>query len=392
MPAAIEIKNLTKQYPVPLKREAVNAVDNLSLTVGEGEIFGFLGANGAGKTTTIKILLGLIYPTQGEASVLGKPAGDIEMKHQVSYLPESPYFYEHMTATEVVMFYAQLFGMKHEDARRKSEELVGFVGLGGKSDRNKRISEFSKGMRQRVGIAQSLINDPKLLFFDEPTSGLDAIARRDIRDLMLELKSQGRAMFLSSHQLEDVEAVCHRVSIIHKGKLRVIGPVDELLQGEQVEIRVSGISGDLAGKLKAVAPDAIVVEGRTVFSEKNDPDAILAIMDLVRSNGGRIEAIVPKRRTLEDLFVEIVGERIVIGDGGTAFTASGSFPSVASNSRVDSNTAINDGASYTDAFNKTESTVVETDEASSDSAVADATTAAKTRRPGANKYKELNGK
>jgi ABC-2 type transport system ATP-binding protein len=401
MPAAIEIKNLTKQYPVPLKREAVNAVDNLSLTVGEGEIFGFLGANGAGKTTTIKILLGLIYPTQGEASVLGRPAGDIEMKHQVSYLPESPYFYEHMTAAEVVTFYAQLFGMKREDARRKSDELVDFVGLGGKSDRNKRISEFSKGMRQRVGIAQSLINDPKLLFFDEPTSGLDAIARRDIRDLMLELKRQGKAMFLSSHQLEDVEAVCHRVSIIHKGKLRAIGQVDELLQGERVEIRVSAINTDLAAKLKAVAPDAIVVEGRTVFSEKNDPDAIVAIMDLVRNNGGRIDAIIPKRRTLEDLFVEIVGERIDLGDGGTAFTASGSFPSVASNSRVDGNTASasdvpDTDVAYTDAFNRPESgaveTIAETENAAEDASANGAAATTKTRRPGANKYKELNGK
>jgi ABC-2 type transport system ATP-binding protein len=299
------------------------------------------------------------------------------------------------------MFYAQLFGMKHEDARKKAEKWVDFVGLGGKANRNKRISEFSKGMRQRVGIAQSLVNDPKLLFYDEPTSGLDAIARRDIRDLMLELKSQGRAMFLSSHQLEDVEAVCHRVSIIHNGKLRVIGSVGELLQGERVEIRVSGISSDLASKLKAIAPDAIVVEQRTVFTEKNDPDAILAIMDLVRNNGGRIEAIVPKRRTLEDLFVEIVGERIVIGDGGTAFTASDAFPSVASSSRGDGIAASDrpnghgngkDDVAYTDAFKRAEPAVAETDETSTDAAGADASATTKTRRPGANKYKELNGK
>ena len=195
MAAAIEITNLTKQYPVPMKREFVNAVDNLTLTVGEGEIFGFLGANGAGKTTTIKILLGLIYATSGDANVLGAPAGDIAVKHKISYLPESPYFYEHMTAREIVTFYAQLFGMHREEAKKKADELVDFVGLGGKSDVNKPVSEFSKGMRQRVGIAQSLINDPTLLFYDEPTSGLDAIARRDIRDLMLELKRQGKTMF-----------------------------------------------------------------------------------------------------------------------------------------------------------------------------------------------------
>ncbi|MBC8101597.1 MAG: ABC transporter ATP-binding protein [Cytophagales bacterium] len=394
MPAAIEIRNLTKQYPVPLKREAVNAVDNLSLTVGEGEIFGFLGANGAGKTTTIKILLGLIYPTQGEASVLGKPAGDIEVKHRVAYLPESPYFYEHMTASEVVTFYAQLFGMKREEAKRKADELVDFVGLGGKSDRNKRISEFSKGMRQRVGIAQSLINDPQLLFYDEPTSGLDAIARRDIRDLMLELKRQGKAMFLSSHQLEDVEAVCHRVSIIHKGKLRAIGSVDELLQGERVEIRIGNVSPDLAAKLKTTAPSAIVVEGRTTFTEANEPDAVFAIMEMVRGSGGRIDAIVPKRRTLEDLFVEIVGERIVIGDGGTAFTASESFPTVASTSRGDglSSSAVSSDVPHSEAFNTTEATIVEAEPGEDAAAANGAATATKTRRPGANKYKELNGK
>jgi ABC-2 type transport system ATP-binding protein len=310
MSAAIDIKHLTKQYPVPLKREAVNAVDDLSVTVEEGEIFGFLGANGAGKTTTIKILLGLIYPTRGEASVLGAPAGDIAVKHKVAYLPESPYFYEHMTAEEVVTFYAQLFGMKREDARKKAVELVDFVGLGGKSDRNKRIFEFSKGMRQRVGIAQSLINDPKLLFYDEPTSGLDAIARRDIRDLMLHLKAQGKTMFLSSHQLEDVEAVCHRVSIIHKGKLRVIGFVDELLAGKRVEIQIANASNRFVERIKAIVPGANLIGGGGTLTVDDDPGLVATIIDVARTEDARIVSIIPSRRSLEDLFVEIVGERI----------------------------------------------------------------------------------
>lgn len=392
MPAAIEIKNLTKQYPVPLKREAVNAVDNLSLVVNEGESFGFLGANGAGKTTTIKILLGLIYPTQGTAYVLGKPAGDNEVKHRVSYLPESPYFYEHMTATEVVTFYAQLFGMKGEAARAKAKELVSFVGLGGKSDVNKRIHEFSKGMRQRVGIAQSLINDPKILFYDEPTSGLDAIARRDIRDLMLALRKQGKSIFLSSHQLEDVEAVCHRVSIIHKGKLRAIGPVDELLEGERVEVRLSGINETLAARLKALVASALVVEGRTTFSERNDPDRIAAILDLVRENGARIEAIIPKRRTLEDLFVEIVGERISAVEGVAQPEATLDSPEVdaALARRAEARASDVPGGDTADtsaavqALDASPVAVENAEDASS------ATT--KPRRTGANKYKELNGK
>ena len=314
---AIVIQNMTKQYQVPGKREVVNAVDSLNLTVGSGEIFGFLGANGAGKTTTIKILLGLIYPTVGDAMVLGAPAGDIEVKRKIAYLPESPYFYEHMTAMEVVTFYAQLFGMKTEDARRKAAELVDFVGLGGKGDRGKRIHEFSKGMRQRVGIAQSLINDPHLLFYDEPTSGLDAIARRDIRDLMIELKRQGKSMFLSSHQLEDVEAVCHRVSIIHKGKLRVLGAVDDLLQGERADIVLTGVDATLGEKIRKISPDSeIRVDGlRTLVTIRNTPETLGALLDAARASSANIISVVPKRRTLEDLFVEVVGERLVVGDG-----------------------------------------------------------------------------
>ena len=310
-PAAIDIKNLTKQYPVPLKTEVVNAVDKLNLTVHEGEIFGFLGANGAGKTTTIKILLGLIYATEGEATVLGKPAGDIEMKHKIAYLPEAPYFYEHMTAAEIVTFYAQLFGMKREDAKKKAEELVDFVGLGGKSDRNKRVAEFSKGMRQRVAIAQSLINNPTVLFYDEPTSGLDAIARRDIRDLMLELRRQGKTMFLSSHQLEDVEAVCHRASIIHKGKLRVIGTMDELLSGERVEVTASNVTHSLTELLKDLEIENAAGEGRAVVMAPQSE--VARVIDVIRDNKGTVISVVPKRRTLEDIFVEIVGERIAIG-------------------------------------------------------------------------------
>lgn len=317
MAAAIDIKNLTKQYPVPLKREVVNAVDNLSLTVGEGEIFGFLGANGAGKTTTIKILLGLIYPTTGDASVLGAPAGDIAVKHKIAYLPESPYFYEHMTAREIVAFYAQLFGMNREDSRKKADELVDFVGLGGKSDVNKSVAEFSKGMRQRVGIAQSLINDPSVLFYDEPTSGLDAIARRDIRNLMLELKRQGKTMFLSSHQLEDVEMVCHRASIIHKGKLQVLGTMDELLGGERVEIHLSGVSSDLASRL-ASAGEASVTDSTAAITVADKE--VGAVLDTVRAANANVISVIPKRRRLEDIFVEIVGGRIDQQSGALAST------------------------------------------------------------------------
>jgi ABC-2 type transport system ATP-binding protein len=307
---AIEIKGLTKQYPVPLKREAVNAVSNLNLAVEEGEIFGFLGPNGAGKTTTIKMLLGLIYPTAGEAYVLGAPAGDIAVKRQIAYLPESPYFYEHLTAREVVRFYAQLFGMKREEAARRTDELLNLVGL--QADSRKPLRQFSKGMLQRVGIAQSLLNRPRLLFYDEPTSGLDAIARRDIRDLILHLKGQGITMFLSSHQMEDVEMLCDRVSIIHRGVLQKMGRVEDLVGAGRVEIVATGLRNGLTEKIRAVAADARFVDSQAVINQPDEPEAVARIVDLIRDGRGQIVSITPKKRRLEDIFVETVGERMAV--------------------------------------------------------------------------------
>lgn len=304
---AIDIRNFTKQYPVKLKREAVNAVDNLSLQVAEGEIFGFLGPNGAGKTTTIKTLLGLIYPTAGECYVLGAPAGDIAMKQQIAYLPEEPYFYEHLTAREVVRFYAQLFGMDGKSATHRADELLDLVGL--KADSSKTVRQFSKGMKQRVGIAQSLINNPKLLFYDEPTSGLDPISHRDIRDLILHLKEQGKTIFLSSHQLTDVEMVCDRVSIMDRGVLKKIGRVDELVSGGQVEIVASNVQNGLRETLAAFRPEYDALDRANILASEDD--AVVAhILDTIRAGRGHVVSITPKRRTLEDIFVETVTERI----------------------------------------------------------------------------------
>lgn len=305
---AIEIKGLTKQYAVRLKRDVVNAVDNLTLTVEEGEIFGFLGPNGAGKTTTIKTLLGLIFPTAGEAYVLGAPAGDISVKHRIAYLPESPYFYEHLTAREVVRFYAHLFGLSGADAARRADELLDLVGL--QADSRKNLRQFSKGMLQRVGIAQSLINDPQLLFYDEPTSGLDPIAHQDIRNLILRLKEQGKTIFLSSHQLSDVEMVCDRVSIIHKGILRKLGRVEDLIAGGQVEIVATGLKNGLAEQIRSVAPAAEFIDSKAIITQPDEDAAVAQIVDIVRGGQGHIVSITPKRRTLEDIFVETVSERI----------------------------------------------------------------------------------
>lgn len=308
---AIEIKNLVKQY------KKVTAVDNISLDVYEGEIFGFLGPNGAGKTTTIKTLLGLIFPTAGEVLVLGKPAGDIDVKENISYLPESPYFYEHMTASEVVGFYGSLFGLTGVSKQKRVDELLEMVGLQGTG--KKPLRSFSKGMLQRVGIAQSLINDPKLLFFDEPTSGLDPVAHRDIRDLILRLKEEGRTIFLSSHQLSDVELVCDRVSILHGGKIRRIGHVDDLIAGASVEVVAERVEATEAQKaaLREITSKVEQVGETMIVTTNASTESKNRVLDWVRTAGGDVVSMTQTRRTLEDIFYEVVHQGEV--ESGTAF-------------------------------------------------------------------------
>ena len=250
MAEAINVQGLTKTYKGTLG-ETVTAVDDLSFQVQQGEIFGFIGPNGAGKTTTIKTLLGLLFPTKGTAMVLGKPAGDIEVKRRISYLPESPYFYEHMTAVEVLDFYCKLFRLNSRTRKAKVAELLDRVGL--TRDAQRSLRNYSKGMLQRIGIAQALINEPDLLFFDEPTSGLDPIAHKDITDLICSLRTQGKTVFLSSHQLSDVESVCDRVAIINRGKLARIGSLEDLLLEGRTVIILAGPDADLEEKLRPLA-------------------------------------------------------------------------------------------------------------------------------------------
>ncbi|MDH7482160.1 MAG: ABC transporter ATP-binding protein [Armatimonadota bacterium] len=305
MGVAIKIEGYTKTYRLYMPKRLVNAVENLNLEVYEGEIFGFLGPNGAGKTTTIKMLLGLTYPTAGQAFVLGKPAGDIETKKEISYLPESPYFYEYMTGQEVLDFYGRLFGLDADTRKRRVEELLKTVGL--YADRFKPLSQYSKGMLQRIGIAQALVNDPKLLFFDEPTSGLDPIAHMDIRDLILKLKEQGKTVFLSSHQLSDVEMVCDRISILNRGRLLKIGYLKDLLAHGKVEITAQGLGEQALAKLREAYPTLQTNNGSIVVHEEAGPKVDDAI-DMIRQMNGRIISVIPQRRTLEDLFVETIRE------------------------------------------------------------------------------------
>jgi len=307
MAAAISIQGLTKKYVDVWQKQEVVAVNNLNLTVQEGEIFGFLGRNGAGKTTTIKMLLGLVFPTAGDATLLGKPMGDNAVKHHLAYLPEETYFYDSMTGWDILDFYARLFKIPEPERRRRVQICLEKVRL--QPDAwHRSIRGYSKGMRQRTGIAQALINDPKVLFLDEPTSGLDPIAHAELRDIVASLKDEGKTVFLSSHQLADVELICTRVAIIHRGKLLTEGTIKDLVSGDFAEVVVQGktLRNGAIDKIKLLAPHCDMGPDDTLRITLVDEEKINAIIDIVRSAEARVISVVPHKRTLEDVFVETV--------------------------------------------------------------------------------------
>src|SRR5215204_7283620 len=249
MEHVIEIENLTKDYEVGFwKKKKVRALDRLTLSVEGGQIFGFLGGNGAGKTTTIKILMSLIFPTEGNARILGEDISNVRMHSRIGYCPENPYFYDYLKASELMNYFGELFGLDPARRRAKTEELLTKVGLEEK-DWNKQLRKFSKGMLQRVGLAQALINEPEIVFFDEPMSGLDPIGRREIRQLIVELRTRGTTVFMSTHILSDIEALCDNVAILRKGKLAATGNLHELLtnsgETQTFEIVVKGVSAKI---------------------------------------------------------------------------------------------------------------------------------------------------
>ncbi len=301
MAVAIRAEGLTKRF---FQRAEVVAVDHLDLEVMEGEIFGFLGPNGAGKTTTIKMLLGLIFPDEGKAEVLGFPAGAQEMRRIVSYLPENPYFYDHLTGGELLDFFGRIFGLSAAERKKRVDDLLELVGL--KNDKSKQLKQYSKGMQQRIGIAQSLINDPRLLILDEPTSGLDPVAHIEIRKLIESIRDQGKTVFLCSHQLTDVELVCDRVCILNYGKLMRAGRVEELVAEGRTEITATGVPEAVAIKLKAMAASVNSDNGKLTVT-CSDGDVVNEMVDLVRGAKGKILSVVPLKRSLEDVFVETVG-------------------------------------------------------------------------------------
>lgn len=247
----VETKNLTKIYRDFWGRQKVRALKALDLEIHRGEIFGLLGPNGSGKTTTIKLLLGLLFPTSGEVNILGRTASDVSKNERLGYLPEESYLYRFLNAEETLDFYGRLFKIPGAVRRQRVDQLINMVGL--ESAKKRQLREYSKGMTRRIGLAQALINDPDVIFLDEPTSGLDPIGTRNMKDLILELKKQGKTIIMSSHLLGDVQDVCDRIGILYQGELKELGRVEDLLKVvEQTEIRVSYLSDDAKKKIEKV--------------------------------------------------------------------------------------------------------------------------------------------
>lgn len=305
----IEIENLTKDYEKGFwKKKKTRALENLSLKVEQGQIFGFLGGNGAGKTTTIKILMSLIFPTSGTAKILGSDISDFKMHSRIGYCPENPYFYDYLKATELMTYFGKLFGLDSKQAQKRGEQLLIKVGLDEKHWK-KQLRKYSKGMLQRVGIAQALINDPEIVFMDEPMSGLDPLGRREIRELIAELREQGKTVFMCSHILSDIEALCDNVAILQNGKLTHEGNLNELLsdsgETQNFEIVVKGVSAnDLEDSISKIS-------GAKIFSKANGANIqVLAeadiekVLKISKESGGKLVSIQPTKQSLEELFVK----------------------------------------------------------------------------------------
>jgi len=305
MPTVIEIDRLTKEYEAGfLRKRKTRALDTLSLKVEKGQIFGFLGANGAGKTTTLKLLMRLIYPTSGTARILGRDIGDISMHARIGYLPENPYFYDYLTAREFLSYCGQLFGQKHSTRASRTEALLTRVSLEKKSW-DLQLRKFSKGMLQRVGLAQALINDPEIVFLDEPMSGLDPVGRREVRDLVASLRTEGKTVFMCSHILSDIEVLCDSVAILKSGRLAHAGSLDELRSRETrlVEIIATDAPADaLKQQLEVRATVTTTASGvRIEVSDEQEVDAVIAAL---RRVNGKLISIQPVRQSLEDLFLD----------------------------------------------------------------------------------------
>lgn len=301
---AIVTENLTKSYASGWPgRPPFVALDGLTLTVRRGEIFGFLGPNGAGKTTTLKILLGLVRATSGQAYLLRQPSGDVSTRRRIGFLPESPYFYDYLTAEEFLGFYGRLAGLDRAAIAQRVTDLLGLVGLS--EARTRQLRKFSKGMLQRVGLAQALIHDPELIILDEPMTGLDPVGRKQVRDLILSLRDCGKTVFFSTHILHDVEMICDRVGIVMKGRLVASGRVDELVQDhtQSVEVVCQQLKVEGNAFIHSLAT-RVLQQGQQCLIVLPSPDAVDALVGEIRRQGGRLLSVTPHKASLEDLYFQ----------------------------------------------------------------------------------------
>jgi ABC-2 type transport system ATP-binding protein len=303
--AIVEINNLTKDYEVGFwRKRKVRALDDLSLSVDAGQIFGFLGANGAGKTTTLKLLMRLIFPSGGTARILGRDINDVCMHERIGYLPENPYFYDYLTAREFLDYCARIFGYPAAERKRRAADLLARVNLDEKRW-DTQLRKFSKGMLQRVGLAQSLINDPEIVFLDEPMSGLDPVGRREVRDLIASLRADGKTVFMCSHILSDIEVLCDRVAILKRGRLAQVGHLEELRQRSEDPNRMEVLAtGADAAALQDLAGADISATPRGLRIEIANEDQIESVLAALRKAGGKVVSIQPVKQSLEELFLD----------------------------------------------------------------------------------------
>lgn len=297
---AIEIQGLSKTFPVGFwKKQMRPALISLNLNVLAGETFGFLGPNGAGKTTTLKLLMGIIFPTSGSAKILGRDFHDPEVKRRIGFLPEQPYFYDYLSAPELLDYYSRLSGVPAAKRKHRIGELLGRVGLSDVG--NKQLRKFSKGMLQRVGIAQAIIHDPEVVFLDEPMSGLDPVGRHEVRELIQSLKDEGKTIFFSTHILSDAEALCDRVAVIHKGELRGVGVVNDFRSSVAEKTEVIWLGANALAGVNELLADAHIT-GDTVRGTVQSAN-LDRLLEKLRAHKARLISVTPIHRTLEDYFL-----------------------------------------------------------------------------------------
>ncbi len=305
MSTVVRTEGLTKDFPVGFWRPRPRrALDHLTLEVPAGGVFGLLGPNGAGKSTTLKLLLGLLRPTSGRAEVFGHPPGDLRARQQLGFLPENPTFYDHLTAEEILGYFAGLFGYRGGDRRRRIHDVLELVGL--QDDGRRPLRQFSKGMVQRLGLAQALVNDAELVILDEPMSGLDPIGRREVRDIILRLRGTGRTVLFSSHILSDAEQLCSRIGILARGRLAAVGTLDELTRqaARGWEVVATDVTRDVADRLAVETRDVtMIAEGRYAFrlDPATRPEPIIASL---AAAGASLVSVTSVKTTLEDVFLE----------------------------------------------------------------------------------------